>query len=273
MAEDGRTPSIWDTFGHTPGRVANGDTGDVADDHYHRFRDDVALMAELGLTSYRFSVSWPRITPDVTAEPRPGQRGGAGLLLDAGRHAARRAGSRPPSRSTTGTSRRRWRTRAAGRCGRPRSGSPSTPASSPRRWATACRCSSRSTSRGAAPTSATPAGSTRRAAPTRPLALAAVHHLNLAHGLAAAAVREAAPTARVGVTLNLAWVRPETDSPPTSTPRAAVDGLQNRVFLDPILHGGYPDDVARRHRARDRLGVRAARRRGADRRAAGRPGR
>src|ERR687885_1762230 len=68
VAEGGRTPSIWDTFSHTPGRVARGDTGDVAVDHYHRFREDVALMAELGLTSYRFSVAWPRITPQVTPE-------------------------------------------------------------------------------------------------------------------------------------------------------------------------------------------------------------
>ncbi|MDT7553975.1 MAG: beta-glucosidase, partial [Pseudonocardiales bacterium] len=56
VAEGGRTPSIWDTFSHTPGATANGDNGDVAVDHYHRFREDVALMAELGLTAYRFSV-------------------------------------------------------------------------------------------------------------------------------------------------------------------------------------------------------------------------
>src|SRR6478609_2307210 len=62
-AEDGRTPSIWDAFARTPGKVLNGDTGDVAVDHYHRFREDVRLMADLGLTSYRFSLSWPRIQP------------------------------------------------------------------------------------------------------------------------------------------------------------------------------------------------------------------
>jgi beta-glucosidase/6-phospho-beta-glucosidase/beta-galactosidase len=101
VTEDGRTPSIWDTFAHTPGRIANGDTGDVADDHYHRFRDDVA----------------------------------------------------------------------------------------------------------------------------------------------AAAVRQAAPNARVGVTLNLAWVVPETDSPRDLDAARRCDGLQNRVFLDPILHGRYPADV------------------------------
>ncbi|MYV64518.1 family 1 glycosylhydrolase, partial [Streptomyces sp. SID2131] len=62
-AEDGRTPSIWDTFSHTPGRVFEGHTGDVAVDHYHRFREDVALMSELGLNAYRFSVSWSRVQP------------------------------------------------------------------------------------------------------------------------------------------------------------------------------------------------------------------
>ena len=59
VREDGRTPSIWDTFSHTPGKTAGGETGDIAVDHYHRYRDDVALMADLGLTAYRFSVSWP----------------------------------------------------------------------------------------------------------------------------------------------------------------------------------------------------------------------
>ncbi|MYR14677.1 family 1 glycosylhydrolase, partial [Streptomyces sp. SID724] len=61
--EDGRTPSIWDTFSRTPGKVRNGDTGDIAADHLHRMPDDVALMKELGVTDYRFSVSWPRVQP------------------------------------------------------------------------------------------------------------------------------------------------------------------------------------------------------------------
>jgi beta-glucosidase len=63
-AEDGRKPSVWDTFSNTPGRVKNGDTGDVACDHYHRFEDDVKLMADLGIKHYRFSISWPRVMPD-----------------------------------------------------------------------------------------------------------------------------------------------------------------------------------------------------------------
>src|SRR5688572_28924524 len=63
-AEDGRGPSIWDTFSHTPGKTANGDTGDVACDHYHRYPDDVRLMAELGARAYRFSISWSRVMPE-----------------------------------------------------------------------------------------------------------------------------------------------------------------------------------------------------------------
>ena len=62
-AVDGRAPSIWDVFCRQPGRVANGDTGDVACDHYHRYREDVALMKRLGLQVYRFSVAWPRVLP------------------------------------------------------------------------------------------------------------------------------------------------------------------------------------------------------------------
>jgi beta-glucosidase len=63
-AEDGRKPSVWDTFSKTKGRTVNGDTGDVACDHYHRYKDDVKLLAELGVKHYRFSIAWPRIVPD-----------------------------------------------------------------------------------------------------------------------------------------------------------------------------------------------------------------
>jgi beta-glucosidase len=64
VAEDGRKPSVWDTFSATPGRTLNGDTGAIACDHYHRYREDVKLMASLGIKHYRFSLSWPRIIPD-----------------------------------------------------------------------------------------------------------------------------------------------------------------------------------------------------------------
>ncbi len=67
--DDGRGESIWDRFSHTPGRVRNGDTGDVACDHYHRYREDVELMADLGLRGYRLSVSWPRVLPEGIGRP------------------------------------------------------------------------------------------------------------------------------------------------------------------------------------------------------------
>ena len=69
VKEDGRGASIWDTFSHTPGKTHDGDTGDVACDHYHRYRDDVRMMAELGAHAYRFSVAWPRIFPSGSGTP------------------------------------------------------------------------------------------------------------------------------------------------------------------------------------------------------------
>src|SRR5262245_13502988 len=68
--EDGKGESIWDRYAHTPGNIRNDDTGDVANDHYHRYKDDVALMKrELGANAYRFSIAWPRIFPDGTGPP------------------------------------------------------------------------------------------------------------------------------------------------------------------------------------------------------------
>jgi len=69
VREGGRGPSIWDAFTHTPGKILNGDTGDVACDHYHRIEQDVLLMKEAGLQAYRFSIAWPRIQPDGKGAP------------------------------------------------------------------------------------------------------------------------------------------------------------------------------------------------------------
>src|SRR5205823_11476086 len=70
-SEDGRGPSIWDTFSHTPGKVVADANGDVADDHYHRYKQDVQLMKALGVKGYRFSISWPRVFPAGTGAPNP----------------------------------------------------------------------------------------------------------------------------------------------------------------------------------------------------------
>src|SRR6201998_3383301 len=88
VTADGRGMSIWDTFSRMPGKVRRGDTGDIACDSYHRYREDVALVASLGLTDYRFSVAWPRIQPTGTGAVN--QRGidfysrYVDLLLEAG---------------------------------------------------------------------------------------------------------------------------------------------------------------------------------------------
>ncbi|HUV70166.1 MAG TPA: GH1 family beta-glucosidase [Terracidiphilus sp.] len=70
-SEDGRGPSVWDTFSHTPGKTYNGETGDVADDSYHLYREDIQLLKNLGVATYRFSISWSRIFPSGTGQPNP----------------------------------------------------------------------------------------------------------------------------------------------------------------------------------------------------------
>ena len=140
VGEDGRGPSIWDTFSHTPGRVAGGDTGDVACDHYHRVGEDVELMAKLGLQDYRFSIAWPRVQPAGSRRrsTRPGWTSTPGWSTTCWRTTSVRW-----RRCTTGTCPSRWTTRAAGPPGTPPSASPSTPPSSASTSATASRCSRR----------------------------------------------------------------------------------------------------------------------------------
>ena len=166
VAEDGRGESIWDRFSHAPGHVADGDTGDVACDHYHRYREDVAIMADLGLNAYRFSVVVAARDPGrhrTRSTPR------ASTSTTAWSTSCWRTGSPRTSRSTTGTCRSRWRTRAAGRRVPPRWRSPTTRGS----WRGGSATESRhiatlnepwSSSR----TTDTGAGSTRPGAPTRP---------------------------------------------------------------------------------------------------------
>ena len=237
--EDGRGPSIWDTFSHTPGRTMNGDTGDVASDHYHRWAEDIGHIADLGLGAYRFSVSWPRVQP-----------GGAGPLNRAGIDFYSRlvdrlldAGVRPvatmyhwdlpqeledaggwPARETA----LRFADYAAGVVG--------AFGDRVHTWTTLnepwCSAYLGYASGVHAP------GRTEPAA-----ALAAVHHLNLAHGLAGRVVREQAPGAELSVTLNLHVVRPDSDSDADRDAARRIDALANRAFLGPMLDGGYPADL------------------------------
>ncbi|HEY0815015.1 MAG TPA: GH1 family beta-glucosidase [Pseudonocardia sp.] len=243
VAEGGRTPSIWDTFSHTPGATQDGDNGDVAVDHYHRFREDVALMAELGLTAYRFSVAWPRITPQVSPE-RLGPVNDEGLAFYSELVDALLANGITPAPTLYHWDLPQALEDAGGWTAR----------------ATAERFGEYAEVVAAALGDRVPMFTTLNEpwcsaylgyasgvhAPGRTdgaAALTAVHHLNLAHGLAAAAIRRAAPSAQVAMTLNLAWVRLETASAADAEAARRVEGLQNRVFLDPILHGRYPADV------------------------------
>ncbi|MEW1610558.1 MULTISPECIES: family 1 glycosylhydrolase [unclassified Streptomyces] len=238
--ENGRTPSIWDTFSHTPGKVLNGDTGDVAADHVHRYRDDVALMKRLGLKAYRFSVSWSRVQP--TGRGPAVERG-----LDFYRSLVDEllaAGITPvatlyhwdlpqeledlggwPERATA----ERFADYAAimARALGDRVGL----------WTTLnepwCSAFLGYGSGVHAP------GRTEPAA-----ALRAAHHLNLAHGRATEALRANLPaTTQTSVTLNLHQVRPLTGSEADADAARRIDAVGNRIFTGPMLRGAYPADL------------------------------
>jgi beta-glucosidase len=238
--EDGRGPSIWDTFSHTPGKVLNGDTGDVAVDHYHRYAEDIELMRGLGLGAYRFSVAWPRIVP--SGRGAVNQRGidfysrlvdhllAAGIqpyptlyhwdlpqpCQDAGGWANRDTAAQFAEYSAVVAAALGDRVSMFTTLNEP--------------W---CSAFLGHASGVHAP------GITDNAT-----ALAAAHHLNLAHGLGAAAVRASAPRrVDVAVTLNLYQVVPGSDSAADADAGRAVDAIGNRMFLDPILRGQYPDDL------------------------------
>ena len=150
-------------------------------------REDVALMGELGVDSYRLSLAWPRIQPTGRGRRTPrASRSTTGWWTRCWRR-----GSRPRSRSTTGTCPRRWRTRVAGGSATPPSASPSTRRSPSSTSATGCTAGSPSTSRSAPPSSATPAAGTPPGAQEGHGALAAAHHLLLGHGLAVQRLRPA----------------------------------------------------------------------------------
>ncbi|MEP6852018.1 MAG: beta-glucosidase [bacterium] len=239
-ADDGRTPSIWDTFSHSPGAVLHGDTGDVANDHYHRMPQDVALMSDLALQAYRFSVSWSRVLPHGRGPVNPAgidfysrlvdallERSITPLLTlyhwdlpqefqDAGGWPRRETAERFAEYATVladalGDRVQRWST-----------------FNEP--WCSAYLGYS--------------AGVHAPGIRDHAAALTAVHHLNLAHGLGTSALRAALPAgAEVSITLNLANIRPDSDSPADQDAARLADGLANRVFLEPILDGRYPQDV------------------------------
>ncbi len=241
VKEGGRGPSIWDTFSHTPGRVAGGDTGDVADDHYHRWPEDIEHLRALGVGAYRLSIAWPRVQPggsgDFNAEGIAFYSRLVDALLAAGITPVVTLyhWDLPQELEDAGG----WTNRAtaeafavyARRMARELGDRVDTWTTLNEPW---CSAYLGYGSGVHAP------GRTEPAA-----ALAAVHHLNLAHGLAAAAIRaELGAAARVSVTLNLHVIRAA--DPASAADAAAVrkiDALANGAFLGPLLEGAYPADL------------------------------
>ncbi|GAA4981734.1 GH1 family beta-glucosidase [Actinopolymorpha pittospori] len=246
VAEDGRSPSIWDTFSATPGTVLRGATGAVACDHYHRMPEDVALMAELGIDVYRFSIAWPRVQPGGSGPVNP-----AGIafydrlvdellanditpwvtlyhwdlpqeLEDAGgwpnRDTAYRfADYAGLTYDALGDRVQQWTTMNEPWC---------------------------SAMLGYVVGAHAPGRQDARAG------MRAVHHLLLGHGLASQVIREKAAAQdrldglEVGITLNLGVATPASDSAEDKAAARWEDGLSNRLYLDPLLRGEYPADIA-----------------------------
>lgn len=237
--EDGRTDSIWDAFARIPGAVAGGDSGEVACDHYHRYRADVALMADLGVETYRFSTSWSRVRPDggepnqlgldfyskLVDEllergikpwltlyhwdlPQALQEKGGWANRDTAHHFADYATT---VHDVLGDRVTAW-----------------TTLNEP--W-----CSSFLSYIGGehAPGMQDPA-----------TGLAAGHHLLLGHGLAIGELRRRDPSLELGITLNLTVADPvDPDDAGDLDAARRIDGQFNRFFLDPIFRGAYPLDV------------------------------
>ena len=239
VAEDGRKPSIWDKFSHTPGRTANGDTGDVACDHYHRLDADLDLARDLGLDAYRFSIAWPRVVPDglgPTNErgldfyervvdgclarglaPYPtlyhwdlplalGERGGwtaratAEAFADYAAVVARRLGDRVQAMSTFNEP---WCSALLGHL----------------------------------------YGVFAPGEKDLDRALAALHHQHLGHGLAVQAIRAERAAIPLGIVLNLQTVRPLADTDEDREAARRHRAFHNGAFTGPLFEGRYPEAV------------------------------
>ncbi|MEM9133576.1 MAG: GH1 family beta-glucosidase [Actinomycetota bacterium] len=230
---DGRGESIWDRFAATPGKIADGSDGSVACDHYHRYAEDIALMNWLGLDAYRFSIAWPRIVPDGD-----GAVNAAGLdFYDRLVDAVLEAGITPyptlyhwdlpqaledkggwVSRATAEAF-VRYTEAVVDRLG-----------DRVRTWMTLNEPF----------VSADHGYRHGEHAPGRtslPDALAAAHHLLLAHGMAVPVIRERVADAEVGIVLNFTPLTPE---PSPGSGADVVDAWENRWYVEPVAGMGYP---------------------------------
>ena len=236
---DGRTPSVWDTFSHTPGATLNGDTGDIACDHYHRWAEDLDLMRDLGLGAYRFSTSWTRIQPGGSG---PANRAGLdfydrlvdGMLergvepwltlyhWDLPQPIEDRGGWLEPEVVDRFAEYAEIVGRHLG--------------DRVRHWITLNE----------ARTFCLMGYGTGEHAPGRTGwrgALRAAHHSHLAHAAAATALRGVVADARVGIAHDVAHVEPATDTADDVEAAIRYDGAMHRWFLDPTFGRGYPADL------------------------------
>lgn len=239
VSEEGRAPSIWDVFAHTPGKIERSETGDIACDHYHLYKEDIALMRELGAPAYRFSISWSRVIPDGRGKPNA-----AGLdfydrlvdeLLSAGiipfvtlfhwdlPQALQEHGGFA-SRDICG-----WFTDYATRTA-------SHLGDRVNHWIILNEPSVYACLGHAL-------GIFAPGIADRSIFLAVTHHLNLAQGHALAALRSLDSSWQLGTALNIHPGVPADRSDDSIAMAERYNDLWNRCFLGPLLSGQYPDGI------------------------------
>ena len=237
--EDGKGESVWDRFSHQPYRILNNENGDVTCDHYHHLEEDIGLIKDLGINSYRFSISWPRILPEGTGTVEPRGLDFYDRLVDN----LLKAGIVPmatlnhwdfpqalqdrggwPNRDSVG-----WFTEYA-RVVFENLGDRVT------YWAT-----HNEPFVVAFPGYAE--GSMAPGVASFPQAFQAAHHLNLAHGQTVQLYRQFGLRGQIGVVLNLATFIPKTDAPEDVAAAGRMEDFINNMFLDPIFKGSYPEDL------------------------------
>jgi beta-glucosidase len=240
VTADGRGPSIWDTFSRQPGRIANGDTGDVACDHYHRFVEDIALMRRLGVQAYRFSVAWPRLLPQGYGPPNEAGLAFYDRLIDGLLEAAIQPWlclyhwDLPQALQDRGG----WETRDVAQWYGDYAGLVARRyGDRVRRFATFNE-----------PSVFTlfgygfawhPPGLTDRSALHR-----AIHHVNLAHGAGVDAIRAVVPRAEIAAIHNVQPSRPVGTTAEDAAAARLLDAYWNRAFPEPQLLGRYPAELA-----------------------------
>jgi beta-glucosidase len=237
--EDGKGESIWDRFSHTPRKIKHGDTGDVACDHYHRYADDVRLMADLGMKAYRFSIGWPRILPAGRGAVNPKGLDFYSRLVDELLAAnitpfiTLYHWDLPQALQDAGG----WPARATAEAFAEYADVVSRHLGDRvKHWITL-------NEPWVSSFLGHQIGAHAPGLQDTETAVRAAHHLLLGHGLAVPVIRQNSPEAEVGITLNLSYVQPASAGAADYRLYRYLDGYTNRWFLDPVYGRGYPADM------------------------------